>query len=109
MSEFMQGIKNFIAIVLLGGALFATIIIWNATAPVYDILQSTNTTWGGETWTVNETDEVYGGYYNVTGNISTTSPTSEAIAQSWKYIMFFIPVGGIIAIAIFVSKRTSRG
>jgi len=101
MSEFIQGIKNFVAIVLLGGALFAVIIIWNATAPVYDILQSANTTWGGESWN--------GTAYIPTGNLTATSPTSEAIAQSWKYIMFFIPVGGIIAMAIFVSKRTSRG
>jgi len=109
MSEFIQGIKNFVSIVLLGGALFATIIIWNATAPVYDILQSSNTTWGGEHWVTNTTDLVYGGYYEISGNLTATSPTSEAIAQSWKYIMFFIPVGGIIAMAIYVSKRTSRG
>jgi hypothetical protein len=86
MSEFVQGIKNFIALVLIGGSLFAVIIIWNGTAPVYDALTSSNMTWAAS------------------GNI-TQYQTSETIAQSWKYLMFLIPVGGLIAMAVFVMRR----
>lgn len=86
MGEFIQGIKNLVAIVLCLGALFAVIVIWGGIAPVYDALTSSNMTWSSS------------------GNI-TDYRTSEAIAQSWKYLMFLIPVGGIIAIMVFVSRR----
>lgn len=86
MGEFIQGIKNFVMIMLLLGALLAVIVIWNGTAPVYDALTSSNMTW------------------STSGNI-TQSQASETIAQSWKYLMFIIPVGGIIAMMVYVSRR----
>jgi hypothetical protein len=88
MGEFIQGIKNIVAIFLLGGALLAVVVIWGGIAPVYDALTSSNMTWSSS------------------GNI-TDYKTSEAVAQSWKYLMFFIPVGGIIAMMIFVARRRS--
>ncbi len=83
----VQSIKNFIAIILLGGCLLAVIIQWNALAPVMKHLVSSNVTWSSS------------------GNITTTSPTSEVIAQSFPYLLLVIPVGGVIALMVAASRR----
>lgn len=83
----VQGIKNIVAVVILIGCLFVFIIQWNSIAPVLKYLASSNVTW------------------SASGNITTTSPTSEAIAQGWPFILLAIGIGGIIALMVHASRR----
>ena len=89
MSEFIQGIKNLIGIVIIGVLIFVVFIQWNALNSTFDLL-SANSTWSSF------------------GDMAGNDPTGEAIAVSFKYILLVVIVGGLIVMAVFVSKRKAR-
>jgi hypothetical protein len=84
----MNGIIKFVWIAILGGLFMVYMYLYPALGMITDVLQSTNTT-----WSVNGTD------------IATTSPTSELIAQSWKYMMFIVFAGGIIYLMFRIVRK----
>ncbi|MFA5051263.1 MAG: hypothetical protein WC499_04065 [Patescibacteria group bacterium] len=84
MNDFIQGIKNFVWAAIGLGCLFVVIIQWNALAPAMDTFATAN-------WT----SAVY----------ANDSGTGQFIASSWKYILFFVIPGGVIALIIFTLKR----
>jgi hypothetical protein len=84
MNDFVQGIKNFVIVMILIGCLFAVIIQWNALVPAMDTFATAN-------WT----SSVY----------ANDSGTGQFIASSWKYIMFLVIPGGIIAMIVYAAKR----
>ena len=84
MNDFVQGIINFVWVMILIGLLFVVIIQWNALAPSMDTFATAN-------WT----DAVY----------ENDSGTGQFIASSWKYIMFLVIPGGIIAMIVYAAKR----
>lgn len=84
----MNGIVKFVWIAILGGLFMVYMYLYPSLGIIVDVLQSANTT-----WSTNGTD------------IATASPTSEFIAQSWKYMMFLVFAGGIIYLMFRISRK----
>ncbi len=89
MEGFIQGIKNGVWVVIILALILVVVIQWNSLNPTFDLLSS-NSTW------------------SAFGNLAENDPTGEAIAISFKYILLFVIVGGLIAMAVFVAKRKPR-
>ena len=73
------------------GMLMMYFYLWPAMAGIYETVSS-NATWS----------------HSATVNATITSPTSEAISGSWKYIMLFVGVGGILFLIFTALKGGGR-